>query len=65
MGTLHEVLCTIMITSSSVLLRMRIVSDKSFMSNHVFPKKCDVYDMIWKNMAQPDRLQMTIQHMHF
>jgi hypothetical protein len=46
MGTLHEYLCTFMIISPSILLRIRNVSDKScrknqnryFMFNNSFPK---------------------------
>jgi len=45
-GFLHEYLCIFMIVSSSFLLRMRSVSDKSgreyqnahFMFNNIFPK---------------------------
>jgi len=45
-GTLHEDLCTFMITSRSFLLRIKTVSDKScrgnpnthFMFNNLFPK---------------------------
>jgi len=29
----------------------------------LFSKNCAVYE-IWKNMVEPDRPQMTIQHMH-
>ena len=36
---------------------MRNVSDKSFLENGA------VYEIMWKNIVQPDRPQMTIWHM--
>jgi hypothetical protein len=67
-GYLHEDLCTFMITSRWVLLRMRNISDKScrenqsthFMFNNFFPENRAVYEIMWKNMVQRDRPQMTI-----
>jgi hypothetical protein len=67
--TSHEDLCTLMIISRSFLLRMRTVLDKScrenqktrFMfNNFFFPQNRVVYEIMWKNTAQPDRSQMTI-----
>jgi hypothetical protein len=63
-GTLHEDLCTFIICRW-ILCRMRNVSDKScrdnqnthFMFSNLFPT---IYEIIWKNMVQPDRPQMTI-----
>jgi len=73
MGTLHKDLCTFMIISHSILPWMRNSTDKIVqkIKTHIFgqqlyfppPKNCAVYE-IWKNMVQPDRPQMTIQHMH-
>jgi len=67
-GTLHEDLCTFMKISHSILLRMRIVSDKClresqnthFMFNDFFPENCATHEIIWKNMVQPYRPQMAI-----
>jgi hypothetical protein len=47
---------------------MRDVSDKSrtenqnthFMFNNIFSESGAVYEIIYKNMAEPDRPQMTI-----
>jgi len=52
---------------------MRKVSDKHCgenqnthcMNNNFFPKNCAIYEMMWKNMVEPERPQMTIWHMHF
>jgi hypothetical protein len=48
---------------------MRNVSEKCgrekqnthFMLNNLFPEDRAVYEIMWKNMVQPDRPQMTIQ----
>jgi len=61
MGTLHED------QSRSFLLRMRAVSDKSyrknethFMSNNnFFSENPAVYEIMWKNMVEPEMPQMT------
>jgi hypothetical protein len=70
MGTLHEDQYTILIVSHSVLPRMRNVSDKScresknthFVFNNFF-KKIAVCEIMWKNIVQRGRPQMTIWHM--
>ena len=59
-----------MITYRSILLRMRIVSDKScrknqnthFMFNNTFffLENRAVYEIMWKNAVEPDRPQITI-----
>jgi hypothetical protein len=57
-----------MIISRSVLLRMRNVSDESctenqsthFMFNKFFSDNRDMYVIMWKNMVQPDRSEITI-----
>jgi hypothetical protein len=51
-----------------ILLRMRNVSDKFaekikthiLRSNTFFPENRAVYEVMWKNMVEPDRPQMTI-----
>jgi hypothetical protein len=67
--TLHEDLFTFMIIFCSVLLGMRNVSEKScrenqethFMFNKFFfPENRAVYEIMWQNIVQPDRPQMTI-----
>ena len=70
MGTLHEELLTFMIILHWILLRMRNVSDKSYRENQntqfgfnkFFPKIMLFYEIMWKNMVQPDKLQMTRQY---
>jgi hypothetical protein len=67
-GTLHEDLCAFMIISRSVLLRMRNVSGKvaEKMKTHLlfiqllFSENRAVYEIMWENMVEPDRPQMTI-----
>jgi len=56
--------------SASVLLRVRIVSDKScrenqdihFMLNNFFSENRSVYNIMSKNMVDPDTPQMTTQN---
>ena len=54
----------ILIISCSLVLRMRIISENQnthFMSNNLFFfENLNFYEIIWKSMVQPDRLQMTI-----
>jgi hypothetical protein len=67
-GTLHEDLCTFMVICRWILVRMRNVSDKScrenqnthFMFNNFFSENRAICEIMWKNMVQPDRPQMTI-----
>jgi hypothetical protein len=67
-GTLHEDLCTFVIVSRRILLRMRNVSDKScrenkkkkFIFNNFFRESRTVCEIMWKNTVEPDRPQMTI-----
>jgi len=57
-----------MTVSHSVLLRMGNVSDKSsrendnthFISNKSHPPKHGLYEIMWENLGDPDRPQMTI-----
>jgi hypothetical protein len=60
---------TFMIISRSVLLRMRNVSDKScreikahILCSTTFPENLAVYEIMWKNMVDPDRPQMAIYY---
>jgi hypothetical protein len=68
-GTLHEGQHTFMIISHSVLLRVRNVSKlyrKSkthiLRSVNFFPENNAANVIMWKNMEEPDRPQMTIQY---
>ena len=56
-----------MINSRSFILRMRNVWDKScresqntFMFSNSPPENRAVYEIMWKNIVEPDRPQMTI-----
>jgi hypothetical protein len=56
--------------SRSILLRMRSVSDKNCRDNHnthfMFSKYFDylaVYEIMWNDMVETDRSQMTIWRM--
>ena len=63
MGTLYVDQYTLLIISCLVLCRMRNVSDKSFIENqtHVlYSENCALYEIIWKNIVEPDGSQMTI-----
>jgi hypothetical protein len=71
-GTLHEDQHTILILSHSVLIRMKNVSDKScrkyqnthFTStNFFFLENRAIYEIKWKNIADPDRPQITTGRM--
>ena len=60
-GILHEDLSTFLITSRSVLLRLRNISDticKENQNKHKVQKRLSesraVYEIMWKNMVQPD-----------
>jgi hypothetical protein len=42
---------------------MRNVSDKSFIENQthiLYSENCALYEIMWKNIVEPDRPQMTI-----
>jgi hypothetical protein len=63
-----------MIISHLILLRMRIVSDKSCRENQItvhvqwlFSENHAIYEIIWKNMAEPYKAtdNNKIWHMHF
>jgi len=69
-GTLHGDRYKFMITSRSILLRMRHISDKfveeiktNTLCSKAFLKNRAFYEITWKNIVQPDRPQMTIRRM--
>jgi len=64
-GTSYEDLCTFMVTSRSVLLRIRNVSDEivvkiktHFVFSNIFLSRA-VFETNWKHIAQPGRPQVT------
>jgi hypothetical protein len=67
-GTVHEGLSTFMIISRSILLRLGNVLDKicgenrntHFVFSNFFPENRAVCEIMWENMAQPERPQVTI-----
>jgi len=66
--TLHEDLCTLMIISRPVLLRMRYVSGENrtenqnthFMFNNFFFENLSFHELMRRNIVQPGSTQMTI-----
>jgi len=71
-GTLHEDQYTCLIISRSVLLRMRNVSDKICRGYHKktfcvqqfsFFENSAVYEIMWKNIVEQSRPQMTMWRM--
>jgi hypothetical protein len=68
---LQEDQYTFMITSRSIHLLMRTVVDKicrenqntHFMFNNFFFGNRAVYEIMWKNIGEPDRPPMTIRRM--
>jgi hypothetical protein len=74
MSILHEDKYTFIVISHLVLPRMRNVSDKisrgnqntHFMfSNFFSPENRAVYEVMWKNVVEPDKPEMTIWCMCF
>ena len=71
-GTLHEDQYTFLITSCSVLLRIRNVSDEIWRDNEdkdsfntclFFFENPAVYEIMWKTSVEPGRPHMTIWRM--
>jgi hypothetical protein len=63
-------ICIFNIISRSILLRMKNVSDKCCRENKnilcsvtFFPENLAVYEIVWKNIVERDRPQMTIWRM--
>jgi len=72
MGTLQEGLCTFMIISRSVLLRVKNFSEKNVaekIKTHILcsttfcRRSCRLWDNVGKNIVQPGGPQMTIWRM--
>jgi hypothetical protein len=67
-GTIHEDLCTFMITYRSFLHRMRTVLHEScrkyhntpFVLDKFFPEIRVVCEIMWNNLLQTDRPQLTV-----
>ena len=64
--TVHEVQRTATINSFSFLVRMRNISDKivaeikTQILCSIFFFNCAVYEIMWKNMVQPERPQVVM-----
>jgi hypothetical protein len=58
-GIVHEDLYKFVITSRLILLRMRNISD--FVFDNFFPENLALYELIWKNVVEPDNPRITIQ----
>ena len=67
-GTLHGDLRTYVILTCWIFLRMRSVWGKGCRENqntcvkfsNVFPENCAVYKIIWKNIVEPKKPQVTV-----
>jgi len=72
MVTLHEDQYILLIVSHSVHVRMRNASDKTSRENQnthfefsdFFFENCAIYEIMWKNIVEPGRPQMTVWLMH-
>jgi hypothetical protein len=70
-GILHEYQYTFLIISRSILLILRHFSDKFaekmktqfVVKNILFYKNCTIYEIMWKNMLDPERPQVKILRM--
>jgi hypothetical protein len=47
---------------NSSFVDLLCIQNTHFIFNNFFPKNRPVYDITWKNLAQPDRSQMTMQY---
>jgi len=74
MSTSHENQYTFMILSHSLLLKMKNVIDKIVekIKTHILLcsinfilKNNAIYEIMWKNIVEPDMSQVAIWHMHF
>jgi len=59
----------LMIISGSILLRMRYISDKIFIMCQIIflyftalSENSTVYEIMWKNIVETDRLRMTVKY---
>ena len=71
-GTLREDQHTYLIISCSVLLRMRNIPDKScrkiktrILRSLTLFEKCAAYELMWKNVAQPEKTDDNMVHVQF
>ena len=67
MGTFSQDLCTFIAVSCWVIFRVRNLSGKNCTENkntHLtfksFSENCVVYEIMWKNMVEPDRRHVTM-----
>jgi len=69
MSVLHRDKSTVVIISRSFIFEMINIADKRFRENQnthficdkfLFRNSCPVCEITWKNIAEPDRPQMTI-----
>jgi hypothetical protein len=68
-GALHAELSIFFITSRRILVGIKNISDKlcrenrnaHFMFNDPFPQNGAFYEIIWENVVELDRTQMTIK----
>jgi hypothetical protein len=69
--SLHKYVCTFMIISRRILLRIKSVLHKTYIENqnthfmlkNIFSESHYFYEIMWKNIAHPDRLQIAIRRM--
>jgi len=65
-GTLLEDVHTFMAKSRLILLGKKCQTKavdkmkKNFMLHNLCPENRDVYEIMWKNIVEPDRTQMTV-----
>jgi len=71
-GSLHEDRYSLLIISHSFLCRKKNVSEKIVekIETHILCSiayflKLRLYEIMWKNIVEPCRHQMTVCHMHF
>ena len=70
-GTLHEDQYTFFITSRSNLLRIKTFQTKVVEKMKIqsscsksFPENRTVYEIMWKNMVEPDNTDKNMAHAH-
>jgi hypothetical protein len=68
-GCLHEDLCTFMIISRTFVLKIRVFYTKviekiktRILCSITFAENRAIYEIMWKNMLEPGRPQVTIQY---
>ena len=66
-GTLCKEMCSFMLVSRRVILKTRNVSDEIckkrgktfYVQKLIFPQNLNVHEIMWENIAQPDRPRVT------